>query len=504
MKDDTEVYSILLRTYNRWWESGTIESVPPYRRADFFPLWDKLKGDLPIILIGARQVGKTTLINQLIQQLLKEGTPKENIFYVDLGNYAINNNCDDPLLDTVRVYQQYVLKKDFNDSGRVYLFFDEIQKRKGWSEFAKDIYGAYKGKVKIVLTGSSSLSILQTSEETLAGRYEKQAVVPLKFSEAFRFKRFISASKVKDSNPKLLPELIAQNDKLRFIDYDLRKSLEESIRKKQPQLFFEMAKQASIKLTTLKPELVGFFNEYLIKGGYPEIISNPEIEKCDRILQTYLSDIIAKDFLGDLRKPESLEILLYILAHNTGRKIDVSRVCETARIKKPTYYSYLSALKKVCLIYSLERLPTSLYGKAGNIPKIYLNDVGLRNSLVRKMSPAILTENLGELVETVVCDHLLRLSFKWSNYVEPEVYYWSDKKGKETDFIVKTQNLGSLYLPLECKYSDNPDNLKGIMSFLEDEKGNAPFGIVLTKDSLTYDEGRRLLFIPIYLFLLLC
>lgn len=503
MKDETEVYSILLRTYNRWWETGKNDETPPYRRADFFPLWEKLKGDLPIILVGARQVGKTTLMNQLIQRLLAEGAPKENILYVDLGNYALNNNCDDPLLDTVRIYQQYVLKKDFNDVEKVYLFFDEIQKRKGWNEFAKDVYGAYKGKVRIVLTGSSSLSILQTSEETLAGRYEKQAVVPLKFSEAFRFKRFVSASKIKDTD-SILSEVELQNKNLRFISNDLRKSLEESIRGKTPEMFFEKAKQATIQLTTLRPELIGFFNEYLIKGGYPEIVATPEIDKCDRILQTYLSDIIAKDFLGNLRKPESLEILLYILAHNTGRKIDVKRICESARIEKPTYYSYISALKKVCLIYSLERLPTSLYGKDGGIPKIYLNDVGLRNSLVRKMNPAILTENIGELVETVICDHLLRLSFRWSNYVEPEVYYWTDKKGKETDFVIKTQNLGPLYLPIESKYSDNPDNLKGIISFLEEEKNDAPFGIVLTKDVLKYNERSRLLFIPVVTFLFLC
>jgi predicted AAA+ superfamily ATPase len=292
-----------------------------------------------------------------------------------------------------------------------------------------------------------------------------------------------------------------QNDLIRQAGKELRDGLENAIKEAKPELFFEAIKKSSIELSIIEPELIGFFNEYLIKGGYPEIISTPQYDGCDRLLQTYVSDIIAKDFLGKVRKPESLELLLYLLAHNTGRKINVDRICSDVEIKKPTYYSYLSALKKICLVYSLERLPTSLYGKQGGQPKIYINDIGLRNSLIRKIGPYILTENTGELLETVVCDHILRLSFKWNNYATPEVFYWANKSDQEVDFIVKTENFGSPYLPIEAK-SEKPGGLKGLRSFIQ-EKG-APFGIVITKDKINFEPEEKIIFIPIHLFLLLC
>lgn len=498
--NERELFSILLRTYNRWWISGSIDDASPYRRSDFYPLLKKLEGKLPLLIVGARQVGKTTLMKQLIDELLKKGIPKENILFVDLGDYAIKQNTDNPLLDTVKVYQQNILKKDFHDCKEVYLFLDEIQKIDGWNEYAKNIYDAYKGKVKIILSGSASLSITELSEESLAGRYEKQAIVPMKFSEAFRFSRFITAEKNKAADSGSFDMVVKQNEEIRGIISGLRDNLESSMKNKDPASFFKKLKEASNSLSILEPELAGFYNEYLIKGGYPEIVITKEYPACDRLLQTYLSDIIVKDLAEKVRSPEKIEALLYILASNTGRKVSIERICNEAGIKKPTYYSYLSSLEKICLLYSLERLPTSLYGTPGGLAKMYVNDIGLRNSLVRKLNPFILSENTGELQETIVADHLLRLSFRWNNYTKPELYYWSNKKDQEVDFVIRAKSFGA-HLPIEAK-SEKTGDLKGIRDFLE--QGKAPFGIVLTKDLLRYDEKEKLVFVPTVLFLILC
>jgi hypothetical protein len=498
--NEKELYSILLKAYNRWWLSGTVDDSLPYKRSDFYPLLEKLDKPLPLLLIGARQVGKTTIMKQLIEELLKKGIPKENILYIDLGDYGIRKNSDDPLLDTIKVYQQNVLKKDFFDSKNVYLFLDEVQKINGWNEFAKNIYDAYKGKVKLVLSGSSSLSIVDLSEESLAGRYELQAIVPMKFSQAFMFSRFERAQINKVSDPSSLEKTIEQNEQIRKIRSELRNGLEESLKAKDPKIFFEKLKKVSIELTMYDTELAGFYNEYLIKGGYPEVVLTKEYGACDRLLQTYVSDIITKDLTGKIKDPDKLEGLLYLLACNSGRKIAVDRICNEASIQKPTYYSYIYSLEKICLLYELNRLPTSLYGKQSGLSKIYINDVGLRNSLARKLGPFILSENTGELQETVICDHLLRLSFRWNNHTKPEVYYWSNKKEQEVDFVINAQNFG-VYLPIEAK-SDKPGALKGMKDFLKNE--NAPFGLVATTGRLDFDEKEKIIFIPIVYLLLLC
>ena len=311
----------------------------------------------------------------------------------------------------------------------------------------------------------------------------------------------MKVAKDSKNDPNLLEKIKKQNQTIRSEQNRLRNSLEEALKANNPEIFLNALKEVTINLNIFEPELVGFLNEYSIKGGYPEIISTPEYERCDRLLQTYINDIIAKDFLGKVRKPESLELLLYILGHNTGRKINVDRICADIEIKKPTYYAYVSALKKICLIYSLDRLPTSLYGKQSGISKMYINDVGLRNSVIRKFGPLILTENTGELLETLVCDHLLRLSFKWNNYIEPQVYYWTNKNDQEVDFVIKTERFGTPYLPVEVKSGDS-DKIKGIKSFIKEK--NSSFGIVVTKNRLEYTPKDKLVYVPLVYFLLLC
>jgi predicted AAA+ superfamily ATPase len=113
----------------------------------------------------------------------------------------------------------------------------------------------------------------------------------------------------------------------------------------------------------------------------------------------------------------------------------------------------------------------------------------------------ILTENTGELLETLVCDHLLRLSFRWNNYAAPQVYYWTGKNEQEVDFVVKTERFGASYLPIEVKSGDT-GKLKGIKALIKEK--SLPFGIVITKNRLEYDVEEKIIYVPIVYFLLLC
>jgi len=72
-----------LLAFNRWWDTGKVEEIylEPYKRPLFYKI-EKFLNDRQIILIyGMRRVGKTVLMYQLIDSLLKGGVDKKHILY---------------------------------------------------------------------------------------------------------------------------------------------------------------------------------------------------------------------------------------------------------------------------------------------------------------------------------------------------------------------------------------------------------------------------------------
>src|SRR5688500_17169883 len=113
---DGELLSVL-RQYNPWWSGGRNE-LPKWRRAVFRELaqWaSEPPAGRAVLLSGARQVGKTTLFQQLIEHLLSKGVPAKNILYATF---------DHPLLKLTGIDGVLRLWRDFEGptEGIVYLF----------------------------------------------------------------------------------------------------------------------------------------------------------------------------------------------------------------------------------------------------------------------------------------------------------------------------------------------------------------------------------------------
>ena len=135
-----------------------------------------LDTDLIALITGPRRVGKSVLLLQVLDHLIqnKDVTPKQILSYT-----FSPSNTSDLLEEIFNTYiQEYCdLNKPF------YLFFDEIQYLKGYEEKIKLIYDSYKGRAKIFLTGSLSLSYKKRMQESLAGRFFEYRMFPLFFDE---------------------------------------------------------------------------------------------------------------------------------------------------------------------------------------------------------------------------------------------------------------------------------------------------------------------------------
>ena len=73
------------------------------------------------VLIGLRRSGKSTILKQIIDSLINNGIPKENIVWI---NFELSDYFE---LNTIEKLEEFISNKLENVDGKIYLFFDEIQ-----------------------------------------------------------------------------------------------------------------------------------------------------------------------------------------------------------------------------------------------------------------------------------------------------------------------------------------------------------------------------------------
>jgi len=143
-----------------------------------------LKGNDLIVLLGARQVGKTSTMHLLMNRLLQREKIKRNrVFYFDLEDMNI--------LEVVnKGVEEFIAFLEANGADlkkRCFVFLDEIQYMENPSNFLKILVDHHK-KISLVVSGSSSFSIRNKFKDSLAGRKRIFAIYPLDFGEFLEFK----------------------------------------------------------------------------------------------------------------------------------------------------------------------------------------------------------------------------------------------------------------------------------------------------------------------------
>lgn len=141
----------------------------PYERAFVAQIENRLRGEAPLIqvLVGPRQVGKTTGMRQLLAR-----TP---------GNHHYANADDLLVADRTWLLEQWQKALLLGDG--TLLVVDEIQKIPNWSEAIKSLWDMQPCRLRVVLLGSSSLQIQSGLTESLAGRFELTRIYHWTFTE---------------------------------------------------------------------------------------------------------------------------------------------------------------------------------------------------------------------------------------------------------------------------------------------------------------------------------
>ena len=178
-----------LTSINVWWNGQEIPKKikkADTRRKVFFDLANNCLKDIENIscISGPRQVGKTTLMGQLMDfQLNEKNLDPKRIIYVPIDNEAVLLDSDDILMDSLKIYFDYVLgEAPQNLSEPVYVYLDEIQSLENWAKKLKSYVDVYSN-LKFIISGSSHTKLYQDSAESLVGRIHFRLVLPFKFKE---------------------------------------------------------------------------------------------------------------------------------------------------------------------------------------------------------------------------------------------------------------------------------------------------------------------------------
>lgn len=485
IETEKNILMLLNNRFNRWWNNQNI-TVSSFQRRDFKYLLKKLEEPKVITVIGPRQVGKTTVVMQLIKELIeqKKISPKR-ILYVQFDDVELRVlSQENLLLDVLSVYQKYVLLEDLNlTTNNVYLFFDEIQRVSNWAEQVKALY-ASNPNIRVLATGSAGFNISQQSKETLPGRQELFTMFPLKFIDSLSLYCSKSTCTLK-------------TEKMSLAGYELRDSFIDALAKKSFKEFYELCKAKYLDFASNEVEINSALTRYFSKGGYPEIVVTPDPASCQKLLKSYANDVIVKDLMPwfGIRDFSTAEKLLFLLASISGEQLNISELIKRIPGSNgPTINRYIFYFESLNLI---SRLPVYSGSKLGSSkhPKTYFLDIGLRNAILGILDAPIQDTEKGHIAETVAYDHLLRLAYKLNASAIANIGCVIEKKG-EVDFVVDL-NRYSLKLPIEVKFRKSVGNLKGFYEFT-----GQSLGIVITENELELKDN--ILFMPMWMFLIMC
>jgi len=480
----------ILALQNRWWygkDDFPFNKTHELKRSDYYFLAQKvLESKEAIVLCGPRGVGKSTVMFEIIKKLLgfnenqnQKKDPKR-IFYVTFDDAGLKKFT---LLELLTIYSKYILKENVSKlSKEIYVFFDEIQNVDEWGSQIKTIQDL-QYPIKFFLSGSSSVAMLNESSKS-ARRIFKCSMYPLKFSDFLRFK--IN----EDSFEKVLKNCA-----------EIKSNFLKSFSTNDPGLLFDTFLGYYNLLKPWQTKIEIYFQEYIIKGGYPEFVNNDDyIEIASKLNQTFTlgfhKDLVLGKGIGD---PKGMKDLIDYISSISSSETNLTSLMNNSGATTNTgmLKKYLYHLENSFLVNSSYKYSKGATKSRPNF-KIYLTDIAIRNMLQGLLNEILLKESnqIGFVLETLVFDHFLRFFFKLSPGLR--LNYWKNKKNQEVDIILP---MNGKSIPIEVKNSDSPDirDLKGILSFCQ--KNKVP-GVVSCGKELSMNKN--LVFIPHWLLILIC
>ena len=380
----------------------------------------KMVNEFPVIVIsGARQVGKSTML-----QMIKE----DNMNYVTLDDLDARNLA---LSDPKYFLEQYSYP----------LLIDEIQYAPNLLPYIKMIvddekFKALKNNTEVKslfwLAGSQQFKVMKDVSESLAGRVGVLNLYSLSNSEIKGYGGLLFTPKLDE---------LKKNENIVHCD--------------SKEIF-----------------------ERIYNGGMPSIATGA-IERSN-YFSSYINTYIERDVKQLLNVGKTIEFYNFMqyIAVRTAQELNYSTIAKEIGVDSKTIKNWISILESSGIIYLLQPFSSNLSNRIIKAPKLYFMDTGLCSYLAKYPNPETLEIGAlsGAIFETFVVSEIIKNITSHGLDPKMNLYYYRDKDQKEVDLLYIE---GDTIYPIEIKKGISPNNPDKNFTVLKKYSNDIATGIVI-------------------------
>ncbi|MEM4194760.1 MAG: ATP-binding protein [Candidatus Anstonellales archaeon] len=329
-----------------------------------------------VSIIGPRRAGKTFFMYQKMKELIHSGKKKSSILYLNFEDPRLIGVNFKDIKEIVKLHWQ--LYPDSTNE-QLYIFVDEPQNVEGWEVAVR---GLHDDGFVVFLSGSSSKLLSREIATSLRGRTISYTLLPFSFREFMRMKK----------------------------------------------VSFDTSRLGSKE----KALLNSLFEEYVVFGGFPEVIKAEKKEEKERILSEYFDLVVYRDIVEryKVKNAALVKWLIKSTLSSFSKELSIHKLYLNLRsqglsLSKNTLYSYFSMLVDSLFVFPVFRFSYSIRKRELSKAKVYACDVGFTKLV--EISP-----ERGRKMENIVFLELMRRKKPLE-----EIFYWKNPQNKEVDFVVR-------------------------------------------------------------------
>ncbi len=368
---------------NPWWTTGRIphQRTAIFHRHAFETIYTAFVESKPgrgVVVLGPRRIGKTVLLHQVAERLVRETGDPAAVCLLTLDDVALRGRDLGELLALLES------RRPQREGSSRYLLIDEIQHSPEWSGWLKRITDRRDPYV-FLATGSSATALRRGGQDAGLGRWREIMLYPWSFREHVELRRLPTWN-------------FAWMDRANALAAERRPRSIEALR----SLHRDLGPTPDDEADALDGALV----DYLLRGGFPEAaVADDLAEARRRLRQDILDRALGRDVVDEMgADTRALERMFLRVCMDPGGLWNETTVANDLGLSRPTVARYLRILEGAFLVFQLPNLGSPIKGRS----KVYLVAPAMRQALLGLDEEAVRRpDEWGRLAENAVAASLM-------------------------------------------------------------------------------------------------